>query len=141
MLRKKVSEYLFLLALGGTLYYTIELLYRGFSHWSMFLLGGICFSFFWWQGSCMHWREPIWKQVLRASIFVTSCEFLTGMIVNKWLQLAVWDYSNMPYNVFGQICLSFAVLFSGLCFLGILLSGVVMQLLFREEKMQMHWKG
>ena len=46
MKMKKLSEYLFMGALGGTLYYMIEIIFRGYSHWSMFLLGGICFIFF-----------------------------------------------------------------------------------------------
>ena len=47
---KKLSEYLFLWTLGGTLYYTFEMIFRGFSHWSMFLLGGFCLLFFWSTG-------------------------------------------------------------------------------------------
>ena len=39
---KKISEYLFLWGIGGWIYYTLEILFRGFSHWSMFVLGGIC---------------------------------------------------------------------------------------------------
>ncbi len=49
---KKISEYLFLWAAGGCLYYNFELFFRGFSHWSMFVLGGICFVFFYVQGRC-----------------------------------------------------------------------------------------
>ena len=43
---KKISEYLFLWGIGGWIYYTLEILFRGFSHWSMFVLGGICMMFF-----------------------------------------------------------------------------------------------
>ena len=43
---KKISKYLFLGCLGGSIYYGLEILFRGFSHWSMFVLGGICFLFF-----------------------------------------------------------------------------------------------
>ena len=42
---KKWSENLFLWALGGSLYYGFEVFFRGFSHWSMFVLGGICLLF------------------------------------------------------------------------------------------------
>ena len=55
---KKVSEYLFLWALGGTLYYGFEVFFRGFSHWSMFILGGVCFCFIAWQGRQVHWIGP-----------------------------------------------------------------------------------
>ena len=50
-------------------------------------------------------------QIIRCMIFVTSCEFITGIIVNKWLNLNVWDYSNVPFQLFGQICLPFMALF------------------------------
>ena len=33
----------FLFLIGGALYYLIEVLWRGYSHWSMFILGGVCF--------------------------------------------------------------------------------------------------
>ena len=115
---KRISEYLFCWALGGTLYYAVELLFRGYSHWSMFLLGGFCFLFFVWQGLQGGWKTPLWKQVLRCTVFVTSGEFITGIFVNKWMQWNVWDYSDQPFQLFGQICLPFTILFSGLCALG-----------------------
>ena len=43
---KKLSEYLFLGTLGGALYYGFEIIFRGFSHWTMFLLGGLCLVFY-----------------------------------------------------------------------------------------------
>ena len=138
MLMKKLSEYLFLWALGGTLYYSIELMFRGFSHWSMFLLGGICLLFFWLQGSKTEWSDPMWVQVIRCTIFVVSCEFITGIIVNKWLGWGVWDYSDEPFHLFGQICLLFAMIFSGFAVIGIILSGNLMHWLFGEKKPNYH---
>ena len=70
--------------------------------------------FFAWQGRSEQWSKPLWIQVLRCTIFVTACEFITGLIVNKWLRLGVWDYSDQPFQLFGQICLPFALIFSGL---------------------------
>lgn len=138
MFYKKILEYLFLWLLGGSLYYSLELMFRGFSHWSMFLLGGICMVFFAWQGRREQWSKPLWIQVVRCTVFVTACEFLTGLIVNKWLNLAVWDYSDQPYQLLGQICLPFAVLFSGLCAVGILVDGYLLHWIFKEEKPQFH---
>ena len=135
---KKISEYLFLWALGGTLYYFMEIFFRGFSHWSMFILGGICLVFFTVQGQMVHWEDPMWRQILRCIIFVTAMEFITGIIVNKWLDLAVWDYSSLPFQLFGQICLPFAVLFSGLCAIGILLGGNLLHWFYGEEKSHFH---
>lgn len=131
---KKLSEYLFFGALGGCLYYSFELLFRGFSHWTMFVLGGICLDFFFFQGNLFHWTEPFWKQVFRGILVVTCLEFITGIILNKWLKLAVWDYSRLPFNVMGQICLPFVVIFSGLCAVGIVLCGYLGHWMYGEEK-------
>ena len=81
--RKKICEYLLIWLVGGCLYYTFEVVFRGFSHWSMFVLGGICMCFCAWQGSVREWRDPMWMQMLRCMVFITSCEFITGIIVNK----------------------------------------------------------
>lgn len=135
---KRLSEYLFLWAAGGCIYYGTEILFRGFSHWSMFVLGGICLVFFTMQGQLVHWQDAMWRQILRCLIFVVSTEFITGIIVNKWLHLAVWDYSDQPFQLFGQICLPFAVIFSGFCAVGILLGGQLLHWLYGEEKPHYH---
>lgn len=134
MFYKRLIEYSFLWVLGGTLYYSVEILFRGFSHVSMFILGGICMMFFAWQGRRECFSKPLWLQVIRCTIFVTACEFITGLIVNKWLKLSVWDYSDQPFHLFGQICLPFAIIFSGLSALGILLDGYLLHWIFHEEK-------
>ena len=134
MFFKQLLEYSFLWVLGGTIYYYLEKMFRGFSHWSMFILGGICMMFFAFQGRAFGWGDGLWKQVLRCTIFVVACEFITGLIVNKYLKWAVWDYTEMPLQLFGQICLPFALLFSILCLGGILLTGYLLHWIFREEK-------
>ena len=45
MNQKLLDKYLFLFGSGGLLYILIELIWRGYSHWTMFALGGICFVF------------------------------------------------------------------------------------------------
>lgn len=131
---KKLMEVLFLWGIGGAIYYSFEIIFRGFSHWSMFVLGGICFVFFYIQGKMVHWQDSLVRQTLRCLVFVISSEFITGIIVNKWLGLNVWDYSKLPFQLFGQICLPFAVIFSGLCAVGIILSGYICYWIFNEEK-------
>lgn len=135
---KKLSEYLFLWAVGGCIYYGAELLFRGFSHWTMFVLGGICLVFFAVQGRMVRWEDPLWRQILRCVVFVVSMEFICGIILNKWMNLGIWDYSRLPFQLFGQICLPFAVIFSGFCAVGILLSGYLLYWLYGEEKPHYH---
>ncbi len=135
---KKLSEYLFLWAVGGSIYYTFEMIFRSSSHWSMFVLGGVCFVFCAVQGRILLWEDPLWLQLIRCMIFVTSMEFITGIIVNKWLHLNVWDYSALPLQLFGQICVPFMVIFSGLTATGIILSGYLMHWIYQEPKPHYH---
>lgn len=135
---KKISEYLLLGVLGGTFYYTFEMVFRGFSHWSMFLLGGVCLVFFAQQGLWVKWEDPMWRQVVRCTLFVIAGEFITGIIVNKWMGWGVWDYSDQPFQLLGQICLPFAVLFSGLCVVGIFVSSYLLHWVYGEVKPHFH---
>lgn len=131
---KRISEYIFLWALGGSIYYLLEIGLRGFSHWSMFILGGLALCFCTYQGEVMHWTEGLWIQVIRATVFVTSLEFITGIIVNKYFQLAVWDYSDQPLNLWGQICVPFMILFSALIVVAIWLGAIVGHKIYGKEK-------
>lgn len=131
---KKVSEGMFFGTFGGCLYYGIEMLFRGFSHWSMFCVGGLVFYFCVFQGVQMQWKEALWIQVLRAMLFTVSLEFMAGIIFNKWLHREIWDYSDQPLQLWGQICVPFTILFSGLLVIAIFLGGYLSNLLYKEEK-------
>jgi uncharacterized membrane protein len=99
--------------LGGMIYTGIELLWRGRSHWSMFLLGGTCFL-----GLGRIRRSPLSlpKRIVMAAVMVTALELLTGLMVNR--EFRVWDYRKMPLNFRGQICLPFFFLWMPLCLVG-----------------------
>lgn len=131
---RKVSEYIFLWALGGSVYYMLEMGFRGFSHWSMFVVGGLALCFCTFQGEATGWREAMWIQVLRSVVFVTALEFTTGIVVNKYFRLGVWDYSDQPLNLWGQICIPFMILFSGLLVVAIWLGGIVSHKVFGFAK-------
>ena len=66
-------------------------------------------------------------------------EFITGIIVNKWLGLYIWDYTDQPLQLFGQICLPFAIIFSGLCTCGICLGGYLAHWLYGEIRPTLHF--
>lgn len=41
---------------------------------------------------------------------ITSLEFAVGCLVNLRLGWHVWDYSDIPLNLMGQICPTFSVM-------------------------------
>lgn len=131
---KLLSKYLYLFYIGGSIYYLIENLWRGYSHWTMFVLGGIAFLFCGLINEFTSWDYPLWKQVLRADTFVIAAEFITGCIVNLWLGWNVWDYSDMKFNVLGQSCPQFALLFIPLCLAAIVLDDYIRYFFFGEEE-------
>lgn len=137
---EKLLKFLFLLVLGGSVYYGIEILYRGYSHWTMFLVGGICFIGMGLINEIFPWDMPVWKQVLIGDVFVLLMEFLSGCVVNLWLGWDVWDYSNMPFNLLGQVCLTFAFLWIPIVLFGILVDDYARWLLLGEEKPRYNWK-
>ena len=112
----KLIEYFLLFIIGGSIYYMIEIIYRGHSHYSMFILGGICLILIGIINEFFSWDMYIELQIAIGSGIVLILEFITGCIVNLWLGWSVWDYSNMPLNLLGQICLPFAIIWIPLVF-------------------------
>ena len=100
----------------GLMYVTIELLYRGHTHYSMFIVGGIC-------GVLIGLINdntpdmPLLPQCVLGAVIITVIELLTGLFLNVYLGLNVWDYSNQPFNFMGQICPQFCIIW---CVLSIL---------------------
>lgn len=133
-------KYLILFLLGGYVYYGIEILWRGYSHYSMIICGGICFIYAGLQNEQVEWDYPFWKQVLRVEAFILSAEFITGCIVNLWLGLNVWDYSGLPGNILGQTCPQFALLFLPLSAIAIVVDDFIRWKWFGEEKPRYKWR-
>jgi len=99
--RLKKNGALFAVGSGG--YGLIELLWRGRTHWSMLIAGGLCFMMF--AAIARKWRHRslVFKASLCA-IGVTAVEFVFGVVFNLILHKNVWDYSEVPFNIMGQIC-------------------------------------
>ena len=123
--------------LGGMFYCTVELLWRQWTHGSMFLLGGLCF----WTVSSLgrRVRMPLLAQMALGACIVTFFEFWTGVLVNRVMHLGVWDYSAAPFNLLGQICLPFTLLWFPLCGIGILLDRGMRRALFGTPAPHLRW--
>lgn len=108
------------------MYIVIELLYRGHTHYSMFLLGGICFVVVGCLNEVIREDMSLLLQGIIGAIVITALEFVTGYIVNIKLHLSVWDYSNVPLNVLGQICPQFSLAWVGLAILCVILNDALL---------------
>ncbi len=101
------KENLILFPIGAFGYGLIEILWRGHTHFSMLTAGGICFVFFAKIGEKLKNASLFIKAVI-GSGFVTFIELIFGFIFNIILKKNVWDYSKMPFNFKGQICLLYS---------------------------------
>lgn len=135
MKRLKVCLKLLVLAvIGGAIYVGIEMLWRGHSHPSMFILGGLCFVSIGLINELFPLELGIVWQALIGGTMVTCLEFITGVIVNIWLKLGVWDYSGLPLNILGQVCLPFHFAWVGLSVVAIVFDDYLRYWFFGEEK-------
>ena len=128
----KFKKYAIFFTVGGTGYAIIELLYRRRTHWTMIIAGGICFVIF--SLIEKHYREssPVFKAVLCSSA-VCVIELLFGVIFNLYFKMNVWDYSNEPLNLWGQICPMFALRWGALGLAALPLARALEKLLDRKR--------
>ena len=111
-------EFLPVFALGSILYGLTEILWRGWTHWTMLLCGGICFALMYLvSGSGL----SLVKKWLLSTCIITTVEFVAGCIVNLRLHWQVWDYSSQPFNLLGQICPRFILMWFALSIPGVAL--------------------
>lgn len=134
LLYNRFLKYSLLFLVGGFTYGGIEILYRGYSHISMLFAGGICFVLIGLLNEVFPWKIALLSQMVISAGIITVVEFLVGLVVNVWLKLNVWDYSNLPYNVMGQVCLLYMNIWFFLSLPAILLDDYLRYFLLKEEK-------
>lgn len=129
---RQICKYLFLAWFGGSFYVTLEVFWRGRSHWSMFALAAFLFIAIGLLNEI--WRWDFLSQVLVGTALATVSEMAMGIVVNLWLEWNVWDYSQVPGNVLGQICPQYTVLWVFIVGVAIILDDVIRWRFFHEEK-------
>ena len=98
-----------LFIIGAFGYGFLEILWRGYTHWTMLILGGICFLLLFFVFNKLKTTSVIIKAIIGGAI-ITSAEFITGLIVNIILKWNVWSYASSPFNILGQICPVYSLL-------------------------------
>jgi uncharacterized membrane protein len=131
---KAFGKGILLFLVGGLIYFWLEVLWRGYSHWSMFLLGGLCFVLCGLINEGVSWEMPLPLQMLISALMITALEFLTGCIVNLWLGWQVWDYSKLHVQLLGQISLKSSVIWFLLSSVGIVLDDWLRYWFFGEDR-------
>lgn len=101
-------EFMYVFLFSGVGYGFLEILWRGYTHWSMLVTGGICGTVIYFVAS--YANIPYIMKILLCTAIVTSVEFIVGCIVNLNLGWNVWDYSNQFLNFKGQICIMYSFL-------------------------------
>ena len=129
---KQAAKYAFLAWFGGSFYVTLEVFWRGRSHWSMFVLAAVVFIIIGLLNEVWSWN--LLTQTIAGTLIATAAEFATGCIVNLWFGWDVWDYSYMPGNIMGQICPQFTLLWVVIVVVAIVLDDVIRWRFFGEEK-------
>ena len=105
----KAGAWISTFGIGGLGYNLVEILWRGRSHWTMTLTGGVCLCILY--GIRTAWpRGRLLSRSLLSACAITAVEFAVGCVVNLWLCMDVWNYSAMPFNLLGQICLTYSFL-------------------------------
>jgi len=101
----KLKEYFMCFGVGAVAYGLIEIIVRGYTHWTMALTGGAVMVLIHLINRTKN-LSLLTKCLLGATV-ITSLEFGVGMIVNVALGWNVWDYAEKPLNLWGQICPQF----------------------------------
>lgn len=127
----RIVKTYYLMMFGGSVYAQIEIIYRGYTDISMFFVGGICFILIGLINEIVD--VSITTQMIISAIFIVVIEFISGYFLNIVLGLNIWDYSSLPYNFHGQICLLFFNLWILLSFVGIIFDDVLRNILFNEN--------
>ena len=53
---------------------------------------------------------------------ITTIEFFAGVLFNLHFGMKIWDYGDMPFNLLGQICPEYAIVWVGVAALGLIIS-------------------
>ena len=121
-------KYLNVFVIGAVGYALLELLWRGRTHWTMMITGGICFMIIYALSRLE--RVPLAYKCAIGALSITAVEFVVGCIVNRMLGWGVWDYSDLEYNIMGQVCLLFSILWYLICIPALYLCKVLDNTLF-----------
>ena len=95
---KTLIKNIVLFIIFGTIYFFIECIWKGhITHWSMFILAGMIGVLIGGINECIDWNICFQDQCMIGMTLAVLGEGITGLIVNKWLDLGIWHYNILPF--------------------------------------------
>lgn len=131
---KELSKLIFITFVMGILYLLIEILYRGNTYWQMAIVGGIAGMLIGLISKILHCDTPLLLKGFIGMLIATVCEFAGGLYLNICMHCGIWDYSNLPFNFYGQICLYYSIAWFFLSLVGIFTYDCIRWKVFGESK-------
>lgn len=119
-------RYIILFAIGAVAYSVIEVLWRGYTHLTMSAAGGLVFVILYRIERSR--RFAFVPRCLIGAAVITLTELIFGLFFNVLLGMRIWDYSDRHFDLMGQICLDYSVLWFLLCIPAYYLCGVIERL-------------
>ncbi len=109
----KLAQLIFSFLMGYFCYSLVEIVMRGYTHWTMSLTGGTVLMLLYIMNN--RGTMTLIRSCFLGSLLITAIEFMVGIFDNIIMNWNVWDYSDMPLNLLGQICLPFSFFWVVLC--------------------------
>ena len=130
---RKIIEHIAIFIVGAITYMLLEICWRGYTHWTMGILGGIVIILVGLINEVTRKDLPLIIQAPMASIIITLLEYWAGYILNIQLGMNIWDYSDLPFNVDGQVCLYYSLLWMILGIVASVADDLIRWYVFKEE--------
>ena len=132
-MRKLFYYYSFLFVLGGVGYCCLELIWRGFTDITMGFAGGISFCLIALIQKHLKPLNFIYRCIL-SGLSISAVELIFGLVFNLKLQMKIWDYSIMPFNILGQVCPQFLGIWCLISGVALLLSKLIEKELLNKKQ-------
>lgn len=124
---------LILFLVGYCAYISIEVTVRSVSYPIMGVCGGLAIVIIDKINDYISWKMDIIIQGVIGSLIITSLELIVGEIsLHTSIFPIMWNYTNIPLNYDGVICLPFSLLWIFLSLIGIFISDAINYYVFDE---------
>lgn len=133
MNKRHFLKYIILFLVGYCVYIAIEVTFRNYSFPLMGIVGAISFILIDRINEVMPWDTDLIVQSIIGSLIVTTFELIVGEGLKIFNQPPMWDYSSLPLNFDGIICLPFSLIWVLLSIVAIILADSINYYLLHED--------